>query len=112
MITPLFFAFNLIGRQDPPMITHAGFYYGFAAAALAWQVAFFIIASDPLRFRPLMIPSLIEKATYATVAVVLFLQSRVRVPELVLGAVDLVLGISFLTAFLSTASHGQRSVRV
>jgi hypothetical protein len=26
VITPLFFIFNLIGRQDPPPITHPGFY--------------------------------------------------------------------------------------
>jgi hypothetical protein len=27
-LTPLFFIFNMVGRQDPPPITHPGFYYG------------------------------------------------------------------------------------
>ena len=57
IITPLYFLFVLIGRNDPPPITHPGFFYGFVGTALAWQIAFFFIASDPVRFRPLMIPS-------------------------------------------------------
>jgi hypothetical protein len=43
VITPLFFIFDLIGKQDPPPITHAGFYYGFATTVLTWQLAFFVI---------------------------------------------------------------------
>jgi len=29
VLTPLFFIFDMIGRTDPPPITHPGFYYGF-----------------------------------------------------------------------------------
>ncbi len=58
VLTPLYFMFDLIGRNDPPPITHPGFFYGFVGVGLAWQVAFIIIATDPVRFRPLMIPSL------------------------------------------------------
>ena len=51
LLAPLYFMFELIGTQDPPPITHPGFYYGFVGVALAWQVVFFIIARDPVRFR-------------------------------------------------------------
>jgi hypothetical protein len=61
VITPLYFMFDLIGRQDPPPITHPGFYYGFVGCALAWQLAFCFMATDPVRYRPLIIPSLFEK---------------------------------------------------
>ena len=37
VLTPLYFIFDLIGRQDPPPITHPGFYYGFVGTALAWR---------------------------------------------------------------------------
>jgi hypothetical protein len=37
VLTPLYFMYDLIGRQEPPPITHPGFYYGFAGVALAWQ---------------------------------------------------------------------------
>jgi hypothetical protein len=61
IITPLYLMFDLIGRQDPPPITHPAFFYGFVGLALAWQIAFFFIAIDPVRYRPLMIPSMFEK---------------------------------------------------
>ena len=51
VLTPLYFMFNLIGRNDPPPITHPAFFYGFIGAGLAWQIAFFIIATDPARYR-------------------------------------------------------------
>jgi hypothetical protein len=103
VITPLFFMFNLIGKQDPPPITHPGFYYGFATAALAWQVAFFVIAFDPVRFRPMMIPCVIEKVGYGAAVVVLFLGGRMRLADLVLGGVDLLLALLFIAAFFRTA---------
>src|ERR1700737_3013346 len=71
IITPLYFMFALIGRNDPPAITHPGFFYGFVGTALAWQIAFFFIASDPVRYRPLMIPSTFEKFSYGAAVVVL-----------------------------------------
>jgi len=55
VLTPLYFMFDLIGKNDPPPITHPGFFYGVIGAGLAWQVAFGIIATDPGRFRLLMI---------------------------------------------------------
>jgi len=64
VITPLYFMFDLVGRNDPPPITHPGFFYGFVGVALAWQFAFVFIATDTPRFRPLMIPCVLEKFGY------------------------------------------------
>ncbi len=75
VLTPLYFMFDLIGRTDPPVITHPAFYYGFAGTALAWQFAFFVIATDPVRYRPLMIPSVVEKFSYG-IAVVILVRSN------------------------------------
>lgn len=102
VIAPLYFLFDTIGKQDPPPITHPGFFYGFAGVALAWQVAFFVIATDPVRFRPMMIPSIIEKLTYGGAVIVLYLQQRMRAPDLVLGCVDLLFAVLFLIAFSKT----------
>ena len=38
--------------QRSPAHHPSGFFYGFVGAALAWQFAFFIIATDPARYRP------------------------------------------------------------
>jgi hypothetical protein len=102
VITPLYFMFDVIGRNDPPPITHPGFFYGFAGAALAWQVAFFLIAKDPLRHRPLMIPSVLEKLSYAAAVVLLVGQGRMHASDLVFGGVDLLLGILFVIAYFTT----------
>src|SRR5713226_2045099 len=50
VITPLYFMFDLIGKNDPPPITHPGFFYGFVGLALVWQITFIFIARNPVRF--------------------------------------------------------------
>jgi hypothetical protein len=102
VLTPLYFLFDRIGRQDPPPITHPAFYYGFVGAGLAWQIAFLIIATNPVRFRPLMIAGVIEKFTYAASLAVLYLQDRLHPTDLTFGAVDFLLGVLFVAAFLRT----------
>jgi hypothetical protein len=107
--TPLFFMFNLIGRQDPPPITHPLFYYGFAGVTLAWQFAFMVIATDPARLRPMMFPSVLEKFGYPIAAVTLYLEGRVRPGDLVFAAADLLLGLLFIIAFFKTKAGERRS---
>ena len=103
VLTPLFFMFNVISRQDPPAITHPGFYYGFAGVALAWQIAFLFIATDPVRLRPMMIPSILEKVAYSATVLILFLQGRMHPQDLFLFGADFLLAILFLVAFFKTA---------
>jgi hypothetical protein len=70
--------------------------------ALAWQVAFCFIASDPIRYRPLMIPAVLEKATYAIAVVTLVLQSRMHPSDLVFAGTDSLLGILFVVSYFKT----------
>jgi hypothetical protein len=102
VLTPLYFIFDLIGRQDPPAITHPAFYYGFISVGLAFQAAFIVIARDPVRLRPMMIPAILEKFGYGLTLVVLFLQDRLHPQDLALGGVDVVFGLLFVTAFVKT----------
>jgi hypothetical protein len=105
IIAPLYFIFDLIGRQDPPPITHPAFFYGFVGLALAWQFAFLFIATDPARYRPLMLPSMFEKFSYGIAVAVLVLQGRTRSSDLVFAATDLLLGVLFVLAYLKTPRH-------
>jgi hypothetical protein len=63
-IVPLYFYESALNRKQPPPITHPEFYYGFLGVTLAWQLAFLVIAQAPLRFRPLMPVTWIEKLLY------------------------------------------------
>ena len=100
VITPLYFLFDVISRMDPPAITHPGFYYGFAGAALVWQIAYLLIATAPERYRPMMIVAALAKFSYGAAVVVLVLQERMHAADLVFGGVDLLLGVLFVAAYL------------
>jgi hypothetical protein len=101
-VAPLYFIFDLIGRYDPPAITHPAFFYGFVGVALSWQVAFVILAADPVRYRVMMIPSILEKFSYGGAVVMLFLKGQVRVSDLGFGIIDLMFGCLFLVAYYKT----------
>jgi hypothetical protein len=102
MLTPLYFMFGLIGKNDPPAITHPGFFYGFVGVALAWQIAFIAIATDPARFRPFMIPAILEKLAYSIPIMILVVQKRTNPFDLFFSLIDLTLGALFLAAYLRT----------
>lgn len=107
ILTPLYFMFDTIGRQDPPPITHPGFYYGFLSAGLAWQFAFLVIGRDPVRFRLMMLPSVLEKFVYAFSLCALYWQHRLHASDLVFAGVDLVFGVLFLLAFFASAPRAE-----
>ena len=102
VLTPLYFMFDLIGRNDPPPITHPGFFYGFVGVALVWQIVFLLIATDPVRYRPLMIPSVLEKVSWGAAVIVLVLQQRMHKSDLVFVGTDLFLGLLFVIAYFKT----------
>jgi hypothetical protein len=105
ILTPLYFMFDLIGRQDPPPITHPAFYYGFVSVGLAFQFVFILIATDPKRLRPMMIPSIFEKFGYGATLLVLYLQHRLHPQDLALGGIDMLFGVLFLAAFVKTGEN-------
>src|SRR5918998_1509236 len=83
-LLPQYFLEEKNGRDFPPAITHPEYYYGFIGVALAWQAFFLILSRDPVRYRAMMIPSILEKAGFGIAVVVLFLQHRVS--PVMLGA--------------------------
>src|SRR6267142_59731 len=110
-ITPLYFMFDLIGKNDPPAITHPGFYYGFVGCALAWQIAFLIIGANPVRLRPMMIPSVVEKFTFGVAVVVLVMEGRTNQRDLVFAATDLTLGVLFVASYFKTTESGAEKAK-
>ena len=99
-IVPLYFYEATFNRTQPPAITHPEFYYGFLGVTLAWQVAFLVIARDPLRFRPLMPVSWIEKLLYPVAVGLLYSAGRIGSQMLPAAILDLVwLGLFVLAWF-------------
>ncbi len=101
-LAPLYFVFDMVGRIDPPPITHPQFYYGFAGVGVAFQFVFFLIATDPARFRPMILPSILEKVSYAGAAFVLYTQDRISPAQAATGVPDALLAVLFVIAYLRT----------
>ena len=79
VITPLYFMESYINKQIPPPISHPEFFYGFVGVGLAWQILFLVVASDPQRFRAMMLPSILEKISYGIALIVLRQQNRIAI---------------------------------
>ncbi|HYG12186.1 MAG TPA: hypothetical protein VD835_19725 [Pyrinomonadaceae bacterium] len=104
-LLPQYFLERQTGRDYPPPITHPEYYYGFIGVAVAWQVVFLILARDPARFRPIMIPAVIEKLSFGVAAVILYLQQRLSALMLGGGVIDLILAALFVAAYVKTAGR-------
>ena len=102
VLLPQYFMEQKVGRDFPPAVTHPEFYYGFVGVAVAWQVLFLIIARDPVRYRLVMLPAVMEKATFGFAAIALFFQHRIPTMLLPFALLDLVLGGLFLAAYRRT----------
>lgn len=103
LVVPFYFTEAQVGRDLPPAITHPEYYYGFLGVTLAWQIAFLIMATDPLRYRPLLLAAMIEKGSYAIAAFWLFALGRIPTVVLGAGVMDLTLGLLFVAAYIATA---------
>jgi hypothetical protein len=101
-LPPMYFFEDRIAAQFPPAITHPEFFYGFIGVGLAWQLAFFIIASNPGRFRPIMLAAVVEKFSFGIAVIVLFVQRALPVPTVYFACIDLIFGALFTSAFFFT----------
>lgn len=108
VLVPHFFLEAKIARDSPPPITHPEFFYGFLCVAIAWQVLFLVLSRDPVRYRPMMIPAMLEKIGFPIAVVVLYLQGRLDPTVFVPASLDLVLLVLFIVSYRKTAaySHG------
>jgi len=102
VLLPQYFLEDQIGRDYPPPITHPEHFYGFVGVAVAWQLAFLTIARDVVRFRPLMVAAVVEKASFAVPAFWLFASGRVAAATTAVAGFDAVLGLLFVAAYRAT----------
>ena len=102
VLTPFYWLVDVTGRRYDPPTAYPHFFFGFLAVALAWQIAFLVIGSNPARFRALMVPAMLEKFGYVTNLGVLFGQGRIAVVDAMAAVPDGLLGLLFILAFVRT----------
>ena len=108
VLTPFYWLLDVTGRHYSPPTDYPQFFYGFFSVAMAWQIAFLVIGSSPTRFRPLMIPSLLEKFGYVMTLALLDGQSRISATDAQAAVPDLLLCILFIVAFAKTRTFHRR----
>jgi hypothetical protein len=98
VLTPLFWLLDVTGRHYASPADYPHFFYGFVGVAMAWQIAFLVIGSNPARFWPLMFPSVVEKLGHVTTVAVLYSQARIPAVDAQAAVPDLLLGVLFIIA--------------
>ena len=105
VLAPQYFLVERIGRDDPPPITHPEYFFGFIGIALAWQLVFLLVGRDPVRYRPLMLPAVVEKLAFGVPVLILYSAGRLPGSVLLFGVLDLVLGALFVASWRVTGER-------
>jgi len=103
-LVPMYFMETQIGIDTPPAITHPEFFYGFIGVAVAFQLVFIIISTDPVKYRPLMLAAVVEKLSFAIACGLLLASGRLAGTIIMGAAIDAVLGALFAFAWFRTAT--------
>jgi hypothetical protein len=110
VLTPLYWLVDVTGRPYSPPAAYPHFFYGFLSVAMAWQIAFLMIGSNPARFRPLMIAGILEKLGHVGGVAVLYWNARIADIDAQAAVPDLLLAILFMVAFARTPALRRRDV--
>lgn len=102
LLVPLFFLEQTVGALFPPAITHPEFYYAFAAVALVWQLGYFVISTDPVRYRAFMPVALLAKLAVVLTTVVMLGLGRIGLDAAAAGLPDSIFVALFLVAWMKT----------
>lgn len=102
VLVPQLFIADKLFAPYPPEITHKEFMYGFTLVAIAWQVTFFLIASDVKRYRLIMIGTILEKAGFGFLCLYLYFFKEIMPNVFLGGMIDLALMFAFIFCFWKT----------
>jgi hypothetical protein len=111
VLVPLFFLVDVTGRAYPPPTEFPHFFYGFLLVALAWQLAFLVIGRDPIRYRWMMLPAIVEKLGYVTILAVLYSRGRIPAVDAQAAIPDGLLGLLFVAAFIRSGPRARLETR-
>jgi hypothetical protein len=109
VLMPFYRLVDVTGRSYVPPTDYPHFFYGFMSVALTWQVAFLVIGSNPARFRPLMIPGILEKLGYVGTLAVLRWNARISSIDAQAAVPDFLLAVLFIVAYAKTRPSRPRN---
>lgn len=83
-----------------PLTAESLWLYGFAGAAAATQLAYLLIATDPVQYRLVMPIGIVSKLSFAIPATILYVGGALAASTFVFGLIDFALAALFLFNFL------------
>lgn len=99
---PLVFAEKATAVKQPE------FYYGFVFLNICWQILYLFLSTDPVRYRPMMIPAFVAKGSGTVALTWLYLLGQVSTQWIIIGAFDGLFAALFLVAFWTTRNKSKR----
>lgn len=109
VMIPIAFAEKAIEQIMPPAVNHPEFFYGFVFLNICWQVLYLFLSTDPIRFRPMMVPSFLAKASGVIALTWLYLQGRISSQWTATIVMDGIFAILFLVAFWAVDQRTHKS---
>jgi hypothetical protein len=108
-LVPLYFLLDKIGRDAPPALNHPEFYYGFLGVALLGQIIYVLMATDPVRYHPIMRIAVMEKFVHTAPVLILYSFGKVHPNIMLPSLVDPIFGILFIIAYFRTRDLARQS---
>ena len=100
ILLPLYFLERQVAAPAA-RLDHPIYYYGFVGAAAAWQLVYWTIGGDPLRYRAFMPLAAVAKVGFWMPSLILWLNGRAPTSTFAVTNGDLILGIAFFLAWRS-----------
>ncbi len=100
VIVPGFFSEAHYSGMFPPAVNHLEFYYGFYSVTFAWQLAYLMMARDPIAYRLLLIPAFFEKGLFPAFITWLYAAGRVSSMMFYMSWIDVVFLVLFVLIYL------------
>jgi hypothetical protein len=98
LLLPLYFL-ETTAAAPAARFDHPEYYYGFVGAAAAWQLVYWVIGGDPVRYLPFMGLGVIAKFGFWIPTTILWAVGRTPTSTWALTNGDLLLGVAFLFAW-------------
>lgn len=110
VMVPMLFIEKLIVEIMPPAVKHPEFFYGFVLLNICWQILYLIVSKDPIRLRPIMIPSFFAKASGPVALLWLHFQDRISSQWVTTIYMDALFAILFLVSYWVTGRETDNEV--
>ena len=106
---PMALAEKAIEQIMPPVLNHPEFFYGFVLLNACWQVLYLFLSTDPIRYRPMMIPSFLAKGSGVVALTWLSVQGRISSQWTVTIILDGIWALLFVVAYWAAGREPKKA---